>query len=161
MGIKLFLNIFLNVDNAKIRWSRLTKYGLLVWLTSYCVVCACVDVVCLLMNIRWVKRYCRIQKLVRPFFSDGRADGTDKEADERTDGGAGRTGKRIDKQTNGWQTDGPTDERTRQWTINTKTDVWMNRTDWQRQANTRKHMRLKAEAEYEAEAEAAKAEAKA
>ena len=69
MGIKLFLNIFLNVDNTvvssdKIRSSRrLTDV-----LTSYCVVCACVDVVCLLMNIRWVKRYCRIQKLVRPFY---------------------------------------------------------------------------------------------
>ena len=56
MGIKLFLNIFLNVDNANKIRSRLTT------------VVSCVDVVCVLTNIRWVKRYCRIQKLVRPFY---------------------------------------------------------------------------------------------
>ena len=63
MGIKLFLNIFLNVDNDKIRSSRLTDVVL-------CRVCVCRRGVCVdeRANIRWVKRYCRIQKLVRPFY---------------------------------------------------------------------------------------------
>ena len=48
MGIKLFLNIFLNVTDV--------------------VLCR-VDVVCVPdEHSMWVKRYCRIQKLVRPFY---------------------------------------------------------------------------------------------
>ena len=76
------------------------------------------------------------KKLVRSFFSDGRADGRIGPTNGgRTHGWRNGAHGRTDRQTNKRLIDGRTNKRARQWTINTKTDVWMNRTDWQRQAS--------------------------